>query len=128
MISFENWRSKVNEIVFKKISLNLEDLPDEDYYILWELKNSPSHVADIVLKDYNLSYNLKNKSFITFTDWKNEVDKIVLKNIGLHCKDIPDFDYWKAWDENKCTKYIADKVINNYEKCELSEFKKRRLN
>ena len=126
MIDFIEWKNKINKLVYNKIQLNLEDLPDEDYYILWELENEPENVANIVLKDYHLSYNIRNKNYITFLDWKNEVDNIVLKKIGLHCDEIPDYDYWTAWDKNMCTNVIASKVIHNYEKSEMSEFKKRK--
>tara|TARA_B100000424_G_C22934576_1_gene497256 strand:+ start:829 stop:1218 length:390 start_codon:yes stop_codon:yes gene_type:complete len=127
MIDFKEWKNEINKIVYDKIQLNLEDLPDEDYYILWELKNTSKHVANIILKSYHLGYKIKNENYITFDEWKREVDNIVLKKIGLHCNDIPDYDYWKAWDENKCTEFIANKVIYSYEKSEMSEFKKRRI-
>ena len=127
MASFDEWKNEINKMVYDKIQYNLEDLPDEDYYILWELKYTPNHVTDIILKGYNLSFNIKNGNYITFSDWKKEVDNIVLKKIGLHCNDIPDYDYWKAWDENKCTEFIANKVMYKYERSEISEFKKRRI-
>ena len=127
MACFNEWKNEINKMVYDKIQCNLEDLPDEDYYILWELKYTPNHVTDIILKDYHLSFNIKNGNYITFSDWKKEVDNIVLKKIGLHCNDIPDYDYWKAWDENKCTEFIANKVMYKYERSEISEFKKRRI-
>tara|TARA_B100001287_G_scaffold71663_1_gene59200 strand:- start:104 stop:298 length:195 start_codon:yes stop_codon:yes gene_type:complete len=51
-LSFDNWMKKVNDIVYKKIKLNLSDLPDEDFWVVWNKDKSPQFMANIVLKDY----------------------------------------------------------------------------
>ena len=51
-LSFDNWMKKVNKIVFNKINLNLNDLPDEDFWVIWDSNKSPQFMANVVLKDY----------------------------------------------------------------------------
>ena len=47
---FEDWKKKVNELIFNAINLTLDDLPDEDYYIFWDCKYNPEDVARTTTK------------------------------------------------------------------------------
>jgi len=49
--SFKEWKSKVEQIVYKSIGLYLDDLPDEDFMMNYEDSVTPDDMAAIVLLD-----------------------------------------------------------------------------
>lgn len=52
-MSFEDWKLKVENIVFSHLNLNCNDLPDEDYWISWDKAFSPEEMANIVISNAN---------------------------------------------------------------------------
>ena len=44
--AFEDWKLKVDDIVFSKLNLNCSDLPDEDYWMSWDKDFSPEKIWD----------------------------------------------------------------------------------
>lgn len=52
-MSFEDWKLKVDDIVFSKLNLNCSDLPDEDYWMSWDKDFSPEKMANIVISNAN---------------------------------------------------------------------------
>jgi len=128
-MEFNNWKNEINDIIYNSMNLNLTDLPDEDYYIMWEDKMCPKEVAKIIINDYNkLEKTLikKNEYEQTFDEWKKEVDNLIFKKIGLHCEDLPDYDYWSSWERNIFSEVIVQQVLLKYENAEVWEFKEKR--
>lgn len=35
---------------------------------------------------------------LTFREWKREVNKELVHLCGMVADDLPDYDYWDAWD------------------------------
>ena len=128
-MEFNSWKNEINDIIYNSIKLNLTDLPDEDYYLMWEEKKCPNEVAQIIIKDYNkLEKKLltRNEYEQTFEEWKKDIDNLIFKKIGLHCEDLPDIDYWSSWEENVFSEVIVHQVILKYENAEVWEFKEKR--
>lgn len=58
---------------------------------------------------------------MTFDSWKDNVDQLVFTDLGLHCIDLPDEDYWLNWDKSVPPQKMADIVIKNaHEMCKDS--------
>lgn len=125
-MSFEDWKKNVNDIIFDAINLTLDDLPDEDYYIFWDSNYSSKNVADILLNMYTNNESKKNIYFQTFVEWKKEIDESVMKVIGLHCIDLPDYDYWMEWNNNKRSSDIVNVILSSYEDSQCSN-KRRKI-
>ncbi len=128
-MEFNSWKNEINDIIYNSIKLNLTDLPDEDYYLMWEEKKCPNEVAQIILKDYNkLEKNslTRNEYEQTFEEWKKDIDNLIFKKIGLHCEDLPDIDYWSSWEKNVFSEVIVNQVLFKYENAEVWEFKEKR--
>tara|TARA_B100001248_G_scaffold206725_1_gene160771 strand:+ start:149 stop:547 length:399 start_codon:yes stop_codon:yes gene_type:complete len=128
-MEFNSWKNEINDIIYNSIKLNLTDLPDEDYYLMWEEKKCPNEVAQIIIKDYNkLEKKLltRNEYEQTFEEWKKDIDNLIFKKIGLHCEDLPDIDYWSSWEKNVFSEVIVHQVILKYENAEVWEFKEKR--
>ena len=47
----------------------------------------------------------------SFTSWKYDVNKLVKKNVGLECDDLPDEDYYYFWEKNYSPKDMCNIVI-----------------
>jgi len=128
-MEFNSWKNEINDIIYNSIKLNLTDLPDEDYYLMWEEKKCPNEVAQIIIKDYNkLEKKIltRNEYEQTFEEWKKDIDNLIFKKIGLHCEDLPDIDYWSSWEKNVFSEVIVHQVILKYENAEVWEFKEKR--
>lgn len=123
---FEDWKKKVNELIFNAINLTLDDLPDEDYYIFWDCKYNPEDVAKILLIMYTNNKKKKNVYFQTFDEWKKEIDDNIMKVIGLHCIDLPDYDYWMEFSNNKRSSDVISNVLSSYEDSQCSN-KRRKI-
>jgi len=50
---FMDWMNKVYEIVYNKLEISLDDLPDENYRISFENNMTPPNMANIVIHRYN---------------------------------------------------------------------------
>lgn len=48
---------------------------------------------------------------LSFEDWQKQVNIRVIKIIGLTIDDLPDFDYWSAWDAGISPSETARDVI-----------------
>lgn len=35
---------------------------------------------------------------MTFQEWLKEVDRVLIRNSGLSRNDLPDWDYWEAYE------------------------------
>ncbi len=44
---------------------------------------------------------------LTFDQWKQEVDAWISRIMGLTSDDLPDWDYWKAWDSGMSARAAA---------------------
>jgi len=50
---------------------------------------------------------------ISFEEWKKKVDESLLKKCNMACDDLPDWDYWNAWDAGVTPSEAAKQVIKN---------------
>ena len=48
---------------------------------------------------------------MTFRQWKNRVNAQVAKTCGLGCDDLPDWDYWSAYDSGMIPSEAAREVL-----------------
>ena len=51
--AFHSWKERIHEIVYEKIELYLDDLPDVDYRIMFSNGKDPTVVANEILKEVN---------------------------------------------------------------------------
>ena len=51
-ISFEQWKSEVDSIVYKNIKQHLEEIPDEEYRNYFDINITSEHMARIVIYHY----------------------------------------------------------------------------
>ena len=49
--SFEIWKTNVDKLVFSKLNMHCNDLPDEDYWDYWYNNLDPQQMAQIVIKN-----------------------------------------------------------------------------
>ena len=52
-MTFEAWKENVDQLVFTKLGLHCNDLPDEDYWLNWDKGVTPQSMANFVFKDVN---------------------------------------------------------------------------
>ena len=56
-MEFDDWKQKVNDIIYKETSINCCDLPDEDYWMSWDNGISPQEISRTILNDLkNMNY------------------------------------------------------------------------
>tara|TARA_A100001015_G_C14819962_1_gene644264 strand:+ start:620 stop:805 length:186 start_codon:yes stop_codon:yes gene_type:complete len=55
---------------------------------------------------------------IDFRQWKEFINKIIIKKTNLDCKDLPDIDYWNYWNNNYEPDIVADIVHDMYINCD----------
>ena len=53
---FLSWISRVEKVIQKKLSMNLTDLPDEDYMEYFESKYTSDDMDKIIFESNNLDY------------------------------------------------------------------------
>lgn len=51
--TFESWKQDVDTIVYNKLQIHCNDLPDEDYWMSWHNNLSAQNMADIVVNNAN---------------------------------------------------------------------------
>lgn len=51
-----------------------------------------------------------------FKKWYNNVEKRIIKKIGLTLSDLPDENYWEAFENNIKPTIFAKKIIKNVER------------
>jgi hypothetical protein len=49
--TFHQWKNIVGHIVMYETGKNVDDLPDEDYYLMYHARVPPQVMADLVLKN-----------------------------------------------------------------------------
>ena len=96
---FSDWKEHVDNII--DTQKRIIYCNDDDYSICWQNNMTPEKAVDV------LSVN--------FTDWKKVIDREVYIQTGYHCNEIPDYDYWNAWNNKMVSqeKVITD-VINKF--------------
>ena len=51
--SFNSWKNKLNEIVYSHIKVNLDDLPDQNYRIWFDMDVlNPKELSFIIIGDF----------------------------------------------------------------------------
>lgn len=48
--------------------------------------------------------NSRKEDGITFDEWKKLVDVEFTSHMGMGCDDVPDVDFWSAWDAGQTAK------------------------
>ena len=48
-MEFNDWKDSVDSIVFQKLNMHCNDLPDEDYWVYWDKKCTAQDMANIVI-------------------------------------------------------------------------------
>ena len=60
--NFESWLQCIDDIVHATISLHLYDLPDEDFYTMYQDGKTSKFVATMIIDDFhNFIANICNK-------------------------------------------------------------------
>ncbi len=49
-LSFDTWKARVQQYVLKQTGMTCDDLPDVDYYSMWENGDSPREAATEAIK------------------------------------------------------------------------------
>jgi hypothetical protein len=49
-MSFDKWKQLIENIIFAKLNMHCNDLPDEDYWVNWNNGITPHYMANIILK------------------------------------------------------------------------------
>lgn len=55
---------------------------------------------------------------IDFRQWKEVINKIIIKKTNLDCKDLPDIGYKDYWNNNYEPDIVADIVHDLYINCD----------
>ncbi len=55
----------------------------------------------------------RNKNNQTFGEWMTLVESAIENKIGLNTLDLPDYDFYDAFDSGKCPATTAAKCIRN---------------
>jgi hypothetical protein len=50
-MEFNNWKQKVDKIIYAKLKIHCNDLPDEDYWVMWDQNITPKIMANFILKN-----------------------------------------------------------------------------
>lgn len=50
---------------------------------------------------------------MSFEQWRAKVNMYVEMYIGLGCDDLPDWDYWYAWNDGMSPSKAASEVVRN---------------
>ena len=56
---------------------------------------------------------LKDWQKMTFEDWQREVNNALMRMCGMAIDDLPDYDYWCAWEAGDEPEETAKQVIEN---------------
>lgn len=48
---------------------------------------------------------------VLFHEWKGAVNACIVRRLGLHADDLPDWDYRRAYDDKKSPTETANAVI-----------------
>ena len=48
-----------------------------------------------------------------FDEWQRIVELYLVEKCGMGIEDLPDYDYWEAWDNGENPKNVAEQVIEN---------------
>ena len=46
-----------------------------------------------------------------FADWLKVVDRILSRMVGHTSDGLPDFEYWRAWDEGESAYSVARQAV-----------------
>ena len=70
--NFENWKKQINDYVYEEIKIKLDDLPDQNYRILYE-KNilSPKNLSFIILGNYYNQFIEELEHYLNKSDNNN---------------------------------------------------------
>lgn len=50
-IQYKDWLKKIDDIVFSKIKMHIDDLPDKNYYMLYEDSYDYNAIANMVINN-----------------------------------------------------------------------------
>lgn len=50
-MEFNNWKEHVDKIIYSKLNMHCHDLPDEDYWVMWDQNTTPEIMATSILKN-----------------------------------------------------------------------------
>jgi hypothetical protein len=50
---------------------------------------------------------------MTFEQWQAKVNQAIINQVDLEIDDLPDYDYWNAWNDGETPAYTAKMVIAN---------------
>lgn len=54
---------------------------------------------------------------LSFEEWQIKVNSYVIRGCGMEIDDLPDYDYWNAWDAGDSPHKCAQDVIANAKEC-----------
>lgn len=57
-----------------------------------------------------------NRESLTFEQWMQHINQIILQYCGMKCDDLPDEDYWNMWDNGSTYTEVVKFVLkqNHY--------------
>lgn len=50
---------------------------------------------------------------MNFADYMTKVDGFLLRRVGMSSIDLPDFEYWAAWDDDETPAHTARRALAN---------------
>lgn len=50
-ITFEKWMNHVDNILYKRLGMCHDDLPDEDYWNYWNELFTPNYMVDLIIRN-----------------------------------------------------------------------------
>ena len=101
---FSDWKDYVENIIDSQKKVIYCD--DDTFSLCWQNNMSPQETVDTLS--------------LSFTDWKEIINKEVYIQTGYHCNELPDYDYWNTWNSKIVNKEkVINDVINKFRKSYL---------
>ena len=97
VLNFEEWKSEVEQKLQNTFGIpNIEFNSNKLYS--WFLENkSPIEVSNHIGED--IIFHQEQNTSKLFDRWLQEVDALVIKKLGVHRRDLPDFAFYDCFSE-----------------------------
>lgn len=89
------------------------DLKDFEYWIENNEEGSKIYTKYVVFVFVHSRLEQMLGVSMSFKEWKEEVNKIVIREVGLSCDDLPDVPYHDWYTDKVSIKIAAKRVIKN---------------
>ena len=96
-LNFEEWKEEVKKHLRNTYEMTEDEVEDYPFYN-WFLENKqPLAIANRIRREF---FRDEDQYYVEpFYQWLGDVDKLIVKHLGLNREDLPDFPFYDCFDE-----------------------------